>query len=250
MMENTKKKKMIKEIIIMVCCYSFALILGILSHSAYNQYKDYKESSAYLEKVYIKEPTTNNLIKLCYYCLNTGDIKYLDYIDTLLTAEDYEEAMIEFFKDKDVTDDFKEGNIGSKTFFSAYSLALCAINNDIEKFLMRMEYCYSNYNYIFYSDEFHLIMSANITPFFIENKYIIVEKMHALALESSPSIRMVNLINVLAFYKVTDKYSPQIGIIKDELNETYKEFEDPKAWEENSKDTCQVFMAYWVDLLS
>lgn len=239
------KKKTFNKYIILILCCSIGVTIGVLSHKLYNKYIDYKDSSKYFEKVYIKDPTTSNLIKLCDSYLENNNIKYLDYVDKLLDAEDYEQAVLDYYKNDS---DFVNDSYIYKNVHLISTMYVCAVNNDIDKFLSSIEKYYPQLPLSAKLTCFHNAMLKLNTPFLTDNIDVIVNKMYSIISETDPPAnQFVDLLSVLAYYQVADKNNPQVEIIRNKIQKL--ELTDKDIFARIQEESMKTYMYYWTDLL-
>lgn len=248
-------KEMSKKDIV-ICVFAIC-VTTVLVCSGYYIYKNQKPSVKHFEKLYSEEPTTIHLLELYNSYIEETNIKCLDYVDSLLSAKDYEKAAIEYYESTDKnTYGLELANLISpmgKDIIIVNALYVCGANNNIEKYL----YCMDKYYYQLSPKAkvrmFHDAMLLIETQFLIDNKDIIAEKLHSLALKNDDQLlKISDLLNVLAFYRVIDAENTKIDTITSEIKEIFYqlEFDGNEHINNWANSRCQKYMDYWNDLLN
>lgn len=244
------KKAFIKYMILILCCF-FALTIGIVANKTYHKYIDYKRGTEYPEKNYTQSLATNDLVRLCDGYIRTNDLKYLDYIDELLNAEDYEQAVSEYYKN-DVEFMSYTYLYGNKNTHLISAMYICAVNNDIDKFIAAMEKYYPQMSSGIRVICFNNTMLKIKTNFIKDNIDIIADTMHSLNFETGTHIhKILELSNVLIAYKVADGNNPKIKEIEKEIEAVYDEWKptDKNAVEEIQKEQMENYIYCWTDMM-
>lgn len=207
-------KTYVKYIVLLVICCSLAFTIGFAANKAYHKYKADKE---YFQSSYTQKRSTIDLISLCDEYIRTNDLRYLNYIDELLNAEDYEQEVLEYYKN-----DAEFLNYaflyGSKNTHLVSAIYICAVNNDIDKFISVMEKYYPQ-------------MSAGIREICFNNTMM----------------KILALSNVLAAYKAYDANNPKIKEIEKEIKAVYDERQltDKNGIKEIQKEQMENYIYCW-----
>lgn len=228
------KKKLIITISI-ILAITILLISGM---------KKYFNSANYYENIYEKEPTTYNLVKLCDFCMDNNDLTYLSYIDVLLSAEDFEQVVGDYFG-YDETKVFNYRNaLKLSTMYAA------GLNNDIDLFLE----CVDKYYIAIESGDrpsmFYKVMKNLTDSFIFDNRETIIEKFYELSKkEQLPLLRARELINILAYYNVVDDKNEKAKTIEKEIDDIYIEIGFDDTLRNNSYKVLEEYEMQWRELL-
>lgn len=240
-------KTYVKYVILLAICCFLAFTIGFAANKAYHKYKADKE---YPQSSYTQKRSTTDLISLCDGYIRTNDLKYLDYVDELLSAEDYEQEVLEYYKDDTEFSSYMF-LYGSKNTHLVSAIYICAVNNDIDKFISALEKYYPQMSSGIREICFNNTMMKLKNDFIKDNIDIIADKMHSLNFDNAtPLHKIFNLSNVLAAYEADDKNNPKIKEIEKEIEAIYSEWNPTdknaalKTQEEQMKNytTCWNYM--------
>lgn len=241
----------IKYIILILCCSVIVGLLVCQTNVIYYRYKNYKESVEYLEKTYTKDPTKNNLMKLCGKCMDTNNMKYLDYADKLLNLEDCGQIVLDYYKDNpELTN--QSNSDSYKDICLLLTMSICAKNNDIDKFIFAMNKYYPQLPLEYKHSYFYDVLIKQNSAFIMDNKDIIIKTVYSLIIESNdpPQSKLVDLISILSFYQVIDQDNPQVETIKGEIKNArnlWKSIDD-KTFAELHDKISKTYVQYWTNL--
>ena len=204
----------------------------------------YFNSTAYYENLYENEPTTHNLLKLCDYCLEKNDLTYLSYLDLLISAEDFEQVVGDYFG-------YNETKIFNyRNALKLSTMYASGLNNDIELFLECVDKYYLGIESGDRPGLFYKVMSNLDNSFIYDNKEIIIEKFYNLSkIEQPPLFRARELMNILAYYNVVDDKNEKIKTIEQEINDIYNEIGFNDTLRKNSYKVIDEYENYWLELL-
>lgn len=230
-----------KVLIIFVFFFAFSIV-AVPSLAKIT--KQYLTSPDYYEKVYQKNPTTYNLVVLCDACLDNNDKKYLLYIDELLTAEDFEQAIKAYYG-------YDESKIlTTKNALRIATVGVAVANNSMDDFNDSMKKHYVELESGDRPKYFHKILVDLDTTFVYENKSAIIKIFCEIAKqEDIPLFKLRELLNILAFYNVTNEKSEAIAEIKEEINVVCNQINFNDSYETGIKSMLKEYEEYWKDLL-
>ena len=205
----------------------------------------YLTSPNYYEKVYQKNPTTYNLVVLCDACLDNNDKKYLLYIDELLTAEDFEQAIKAYYG-------YDESKIlTTKNALRIATVGVAVANNSMDDFNDSMKKHYVELESGDRPQFFYKILVGLDTSFVYENKDAIIQIFCEIAeQEDIPLFKLRELLNILAFYNVTNEKSEAIAEIKEEINDVCTQINFDETYEAGLKSIVEEYEKYWEELLA
>lgn len=241
-----KNKLSIKVVIVILSC---SLIGATIGYSISNSYISYKNSSTHLEKIYMSNPTTSNLIKLCDSYIASCDMKYLIYADKLLDSDDFCQAISDVYK---YDADFTYNSYAIKQSYFVFTMYICAVNNDIDEFISTMEKYYPQMTPSDGPKYFYSVMSQLTSSFIEDNKEVIVDKMYSIISKTDiPIYRFVTSLNVLSYYQVVDKDNPQVKVLENEIWEICKSWPatNEASFKKLQEEKQREYMNYWTDLL-
>lgn len=230
-----KKHEKIFIIVSIILAISILLVAGV---------GRYLNSAVYYENIYKNEPTTYNLLKLCDFCLEKNDLTYLSYVDLLLSAEDFEQVVGDYFGyDKTKVLNYRNA-LKLSTMYAA------GLNDDIDLFLE----CADKYYVAIESGDrpglFYKVIKNLNDSFVFDNRETIIEKFYELSKkEQPPLLRARELINILAYYNVVDDKNEKVKIIEQEINDIYNEIGFDDTLRNNSYKVLEEYKIYWRELL-
>lgn len=231
-----------KVLTIIVFLFAFSIVAVPSLAKITNQYLT---SPNYYEKVYQKNPTTHNLLVLCDACLDNNDKKYLLYIDELLNAEDFEQAINEYYgydKSKILT---------TKNAFRVATVGVAVVNNDMDDFNDSMKKYYVELESGDRPKYFFKILADVDASFVYENKNAIIQIFYEIAKqEDIPLLKLRELLNILAFYNVTNEKSETIAEVEEEITNVCTQINFNESYEVGLKSIVEEYEEYWADLLS
>lgn len=244
-------KTYVKYIVLLVICCSLAFTMGFAANKAYHKYQNHNFYLVSSEENFVKSSSTRDLIRICDEYIRTNDLRYMDYIDELLNAEDYEQEVLEYYKN-----DAEFLNYaflyGSKNTHLVSAIYICAVNNDIDKFISVMEKYYPQMSAGIREICFNNTMMKLKNGFIKENIGVIADEMYSLSFEAdNPMMKILALSNVLAAYKAYDANNPKIKEIEKEIKAVYDERQltDKNGIKEIQKEQMENYIYCWADMM-
>lgn len=225
--------------------------IGFFANQAYHKYQNRHVVLVSSEESSVKSPSTRDLIRICDKYIRTNDLRYLDYIDELLNAEDYEQEVLEYYKN-DAEFLHYALYYGCKDTHLISTMYICAVNNDIDKFIAAMEKYYPQMTAGKRGVCFSNTMLKIKTDFIKSNIDVITDMMHSFSFETdNPIFKILELSNILTAYKVADGNNPKIKEIEKEIEAVYDEWQltDKNGVKEIQKEQMENYIYCWTDMM-
>lgn len=245
-----KKEIIIKCIITLLFC-SLMVAIGFFANQAYHKYPKGNFVLISSEENYVKSLSTRDLIEICDKYIKTNDLSYLDYIDDLLAAENYEQEVLEYYKN-DAEFLHYALYYGCKDTHLISTMYICAVNNDVDKFIAAMEKYYPQMTAGKRGICFNNTMLKIKSDFIKSNIDVITDIMHSFSFETdNPIFKILELSNILTAYKVVNENDPKIKEIEKEIETVYDEYQltDKNGIKEIQKEQMENYIYCWTDMM-